>query len=228
MNKPRILLPAALCLLLPLAAQAQPPRESATGSSDILQDLADARRDIRADLADARKEVRADLAKAKQELETGNLELDNSLQFGKRSNHAKQSKNALPRAEITPAGDLLIGGKAVAIDDAQRKLLLEYRTQIVKVAEAGIDVGVQGANLGMRAAGEAIKGIFSGDTDKIEERVNAEAKRLEESALKICEQMPAMLATQQQLATAVPEFKPYATMNQDDIEECRKGSVKLR
>ncbi|SBV36046.1 conserved exported hypothetical protein [uncultured Stenotrophomonas sp.] len=159
------------------------------------------------------KKVREATDEARRKLATENINVS-------RDNGAK--------AEITPAGDLLIDGKAVAIDDAQRKLLLEYRAQIVKVAEAGIEIGVQGANLGVRAAGEAIKGIFSGDTDKIEERVNAEAKKLEESAGKICDQMPALLASQQRLAAAVPEFEPYANMDQDDIEECRKGSVKLR
>lgn len=132
------------------------------------------------------------------------------------------------KVEISPAGDLLINGNTVAVDDAQRKLLLQYREQVMQVAEAGIEIGVQGANLGARAAGEAIKGILSGDTDKIEERVNAEAKKLEESAAKICDRLPAMLATQQQLAAAVPEFKPYAKMDQGDIDECRDGHVTVR
>lgn len=132
------------------------------------------------------------------------------------------------KVEISPAGDLLINGNTVAVDDARRKLLLQYREQVMQVAEAGIEIGVQGANLGARAAGEAIKGILSGDTDKIEERVNAEAKKLEESAAKICDRLPAMLATQQQLAAAVPEFKPYAKMDQGDIDECRDGHVTVR
>ncbi|HBN53900.1 MAG TPA: hypothetical protein DD456_07685 [Stenotrophomonas sp.] len=132
------------------------------------------------------------------------------------------------KVEISPAGDLLINGNTVAVDDAQRKLLLQYREQVMQVAEAGIEIGVQGANLGARAAGEAIKGILSGDTDKIEERVNAEAKKLEESAAKICDRLPAMLATQQQLAAAIPEFKPYAKMDQGDIDECRDGHVTVR
>lgn len=132
------------------------------------------------------------------------------------------------KVEISPAGDLLIDGNTVAVDDAQRKLLLQYREQVMQVAEAGIEIGVQGANLGARAAGEAIKGILSGDTDKIEERVNAEAKKLEESAAKICDRLPAMLATQQQLAAAIPEFKPYAKMDQGDIDECRDGHVTVR
>lgn len=132
------------------------------------------------------------------------------------------------KVEISPAGDLLIDGKAVAVDDAQRKLLLQYRGQVMQVAEAGIEIGVQGANLGVRAAGEALKGILSGDTDQIEKRIDAEAKKLEESATKICDRLPAMLATQQQLAAAIPEFKPYAKMDQSDIDECRKGHVTVR
>lgn len=188
----------ALLLALPLAACGGQP-SSSTGNDTADTTLG--------------KKVREATDEARKKLASENISVS-------RDNGVK--------AEITPAGDLLVGGKTVAIDDAQRKLLLEYRTQIVEVAEAGIEIGVQGANLGMRAAGEAIKGIFSGDTDKIEERVNAEAKKLEESAVKICDRMPTLLATQQQLAAALPEFKPYATMTQGDIEECRNGSVKLR
>ena len=143
------------------------------------------------------------------------------------NNISVSSKDGV-KVEISPAGDLLIDGKAVAIDVAQRRLLLQYREQMVKVAEAGIEIGVQGANLGARAAGEAIKGIFSGNTDQIAQRVNAEAKKLEERATQICDQLPALLATQQQLAAAIPEFKPYATMDQSDIDECRDNKVTLR
>ncbi len=130
--------------------------------------------------------------------------------------------------EISPTGDLLINGTSVALTEAQRALTLQYRAQVVSVAEAGIEIGVQGANLGARAAGEAIKGLLSGNTDQIEARVNAEAEQLKASAAKICDQLPAMLASQQQLAAAIPEFKPYATMDQSDIDECRdNGNIKL-
>jgi len=132
------------------------------------------------------------------------------------------------KVEISPTGDLLIDGRAIAIDESQRKLLLEYRAQVVQVAEAGIEIGVQGANLGVRAAGEALKGVLSGDTEQIEKRIEAEARKLEQSATRICDQLPAMLATQQRLAAAIPEFKPYARMDQSDIDECRDGRVTTR
>lgn len=126
----------------------------------------------------------------------------------------------LPRAQISPQGDLLIDGKAVAINDRQRALLLAHRGHIIDIAEAGIAIGVQGADLGMKAASEALKGIFSGDTESIEKRMQAEGKKMEAEAMKLCERMPAMLASQNALAAAVPEFKPYATMDQSDVDNC--------
>ena len=49
---------------------------------------------------------------------------------------------------------------------------------------------------------------------------SAETKALK--ALALCKQLPSMLTTQQQLAASLPEFKPYATMTQHDIDDCGK------
>jgi hypothetical protein len=37
--------------------------------------------------------------------------------------------------------------------------------------------------------------------------------------------MPAMLASQQALAASLPAFKPYATMDQSDVDDCGKDTV---
>jgi hypothetical protein len=34
--------------------------------------------------------------------------------------------------------------------------------------------------------------------------------------------MPALMAAQQQLATDLPAFKPYATLTQEKIDDCRQ------
>jgi hypothetical protein len=128
-----------------------------------------------------------------------------------------------PKAQISPVGDLLIDGKAVPIDDQQRTLLLDHRGNIIAIAEAGMAIGVQGAELGMKAAGEALKGVFSGNTEGLEKRMEAEGKRMEAEAMKLCARMPAMLASQQALAAAIHEFKPYATMDQSDVDDCSTG-----
>jgi len=145
--------------------------------------------------------------KARKELAQGNISISND-----------QSD----KAEITPQGELLINGKTVTTTASQRALLLDYRKQVEAIAGAGMDIGVAGANLGVKAAGEALKGIFSGDTNGIEERVNAEASKIEAQAKQLCTLLPGMMAKQQALAAAVPEFKPYATMDQSDIDDCSK------
>ena len=136
----------------------------------------------------------------------------------------KISADKQPRAEITPDGRLLIAGKEVAANDVQRRHLQEYRGHVVAVAMAGMDVGLAGAKLGANAAGEALKGIFSGDSEGVEKRINAEAAKIEAQAKRICERLPAMLASQQALARELPAFKPYATMDQSDVDDCGKDN----
>ena len=130
------------------------------------------------------------------------------------------SSDAAVKAEITPQGDLLIDGKKVATDEAQRTLLLEYRAGIIAVAAAGTDIGMKGADFGLRTAGKALRGVFSGNGDQVEAEIEADAREFEAQARKICEHLAPLLETQQQLATQLPEFRPYATMDQSDIDDC--------
>jgi hypothetical protein len=154
------------------------------------------------------KAVSEAVVEARKEIREGNITI---------SEHEKN----LPKAEITPKGDLLINGKAVAINPDQRAQLLEYRAHVAGVAESGMEIGVHGADLATKAMGEAFKGIFSGKSEKeIEQSVEAEAAKIKMAAAKLCGRLPAMMASQQKLAATVPEFKPYATMTQEDIDEC--------
>jgi len=77
-----------------------------------------------------------------------------------------------------------------------------------------------GAELAGKAVGESLGALFSGDADAIGKRVEAEADKLKAQARLLCRQLPPMLATQQQLAASLPQFKPYATMTQDDVDDC--------
>jgi hypothetical protein len=153
------------------------------------------------------KAVKQATDQARKELATGNITLDSGLG---------------PRAEITPEGDLLINGTAIALEPAQRALVQEYRGHIVKVAEAGIGIGLEGADLAGKAVGEALKGVFTGNTEQIEKKIEAEAEGIKQSAQKLCALLPPMLETQNRLADALPAFKPYATMTQTDIDDCVK------
>lgn len=142
---------------------------------------------------------------AKEELAKKNLDLDVTGQ---------------PKAEITPTGDFLIDGKPVALNTEQKALMLEYRGHLAKVADAGIGVGIEGADLAGKAMSEAIKGVFTGETDQIDKKIEAEAEGVKQSAQKLCDLLPAMKITQDKLAAALPEFKPYATMDNGDVKDC--------
>lgn len=182
--------------------------------------------EIRQELANARKEVRIELAKAKQELDTGNLRLDNGFQFGAHdTSKSKRAKADLARAEITPRGDLLIDGKVQAIDAGQRRQLLAYRGQVIVVAKAGIDVGQRSADAALAALGEGSwVGLLVGAvTGSLERRVERVVKQEIEPAVRgICRQLPAMMDSQQRLSASLPQFRPYATLEADDVANCEE------
>src|SRR6185437_16059981 len=132
----------------------------------------------------------------------------------------------LPKAEITPQGDFLVAGEAVQLTPVQRKEMLAYRQQIVEIAQQGVEIGKQGASLGVSAAGAALAAALSGQSEQqIRQHVEAQASGIRKAAAKICDRLPAMMATQQKLATDVPAFKPYATMTQQDIVDCHRNAL---
>jgi hypothetical protein len=126
----------------------------------------------------------------------------------------------LPRASLSPQGDLVIDGKTIALTPEQRQRLLDYRTQLAGVAEAGAEVGIQGAAIATAAMKEAAKAALSGDKASIEERMKAQTDAIKVSAQALCDRLPALLNAQRAAAELVPEFKPYANMDEKDIMEC--------
>lgn len=164
------------------------------------------------------------IAEARKKLQTENLTLngDGGININGRKFGGKNDPS-LPKAEITPQGDLLVDGKAVAITPEQRKQLLDYRSQLFGVAEAGMAVGLKGADLAGKALTDSLGSILSGDTDGFEKKMEAEGKKLEADAMRICAHLPPLLAAQEQLAASLPAFKPYATMTQEDVDDCGKG-----
>lgn len=210
-------LPWFLLFLLTACGQA-PPDASRSSAADH---AAQATRDT--DQAPATSMISGEIRKAMQEarLELASKNINvNSVHIG---DSRRRSTDSLPKAEITPQGDLLIAGRKVAATPAQHVLLGDYRAQMIGVAEAGMEIGTQGADLGIRAAREAIWGKLSGKNDKdIEAAIKPQAEKIQTAAMKLCKRLPELLSSQQKLAAAMPEFRPYATMEQKDIDDCAK------
>jgi len=170
------------------------------------------------------RQVAKGMAEAQRKLETENIRVGSNshIRINGRSFGAGRLAEGLPKAEITPGGALLIDGEEVPATPAQRELLLDYRGNLVGLAQAGMAIGAKGADI----AGTALTGIgqalFGGEEGRkaYEERIEAEAAKIEGEAVKLCALMPELYASQQALAAAMPEFAPYATMTREDVEEC--------
>ena len=182
------------------------------------------RSEIGLELEQARKELRTELAQERVRLDRENLSLGDTLHFGRQDrNETGKARNA-PKGEITPAGDLLIDGKAVAIDAAQRRQLLDYRSQVITMAKTGLDAGERAAMLAIDATDVGMfRLIVSAMSGSLERKVKATVVReIQPAVLQICRGLPQLRDSQQALAASVPEFKPYANLEQDDIDDCER------
>ncbi len=206
----------ALVLLLPLAACGQAGSQGDTDNA-----ASAAKNDGEQTSSIISAEIQRGMQQAKQELATKNIDV-NSLHVSNHQHH--NDDDSRPKAEITPQGDLLIAGKKVMATPTQQALLLDYRKQIVGIAEAGMDIGTRGADLGISAAKQAVWGALPGKSDKdIDAAIKPQADKIEAAAAKLCLRLPDLLSAQQKLAEALPEFRPYATMQQKDVDDCGKG-----
>lgn len=191
---------ALLAGLLALAAcnSGQGPDPSPDGAGDANQSM----------LGNA---VDSAMDKARADMRTSNISLSGGA-------------GGMPKAELTPNGVLLIDGREVTTTPEQEAMLIDYRTRLMDVADSGMDIGAQGANLAGKAMGAAAKGIFTGQSEaEIEQAMEAEAEQIKAAADKLCDRMPALLASEQRLAASLPEFAPYASMSDGDIDDCRDG-----
>nr|WP_298130924.1 hypothetical protein [uncultured Pseudoxanthomonas sp.] len=174
--------------------------------------------------AEAMGEVAKGLGEASQEMEKAREEIATAREKLARENISlnRNESQSLPKAEITPAGELLIEGTPVATTPEQKALVLAYRGELLGVVGDGMAIGMEGARVGIDAAASALKGVLAGQSgDEIGQQVGEQAKaKIKPMVAQLCTRLPGLLGAQQALATALPEFKPYASMDQSDVDDC--------
>lgn len=175
-------------------------------------------------VAKAMDEAAKGLGQASQEMDKAREEIATARDRLARENISlnRNEKQHLPKAEITPAGDLLIEGRAVATTPEQKALVLAYRGELLGVVGDGMAIGMEGARVGIDAAASALKGVLAGqDGDEIGKQVGEQAKaKIQPMVAQLCTRLPGLLSAQQALSAALPEFAPYATMDQADVDDC--------
>jgi len=129
---------------------------------------------------------------------------------------------ASPSAGSTPASDKGFIGRRV--EEAMTEARKELRTKNISISD-GFNINVNGHEIHTKGT-DLPKAEISPQGDLLVEgkRMEAKGKAIEAEAMKLCTRLPSLLASQQALAVSVPEFKPYARMTQEDIDDCNKES----
>lgn len=124
-------------------------------------------------------------------------------------------------AWIDRDGRLEIDGETVALNEAQRALTLQYYTQAMTLRDDGMAVGKAGAALAGDVIGEVAKGLASGNPDQIGDKIEARAGTVEAKAMELCQGIGDLQATQDAIASSLPAFAPYATIDESVAADCR-------
>lgn len=133
-----------------------------------------------------------------------------------------EGRQGVPTVEITPQGDLLINAIPVETTPGQQALLVDYRNRLIEVAEGSMGIDAHAVDLAGKGVGESANGPPPGMSQvEIERAMRADAAQIEAAAAQLCDRLPALLASEQRLAAALPEFAPYAHMDDGDIDDCK-------
>jgi hypothetical protein len=127
------------------------------------------------------------------------------------------------RAEIDPAGDLKIRGKDVPVTDVQRRLLVQYSQNLRDMEKQSETAEGQAWRMAPGILGTALSDLFTGASDKqFDEDTRKAAEPLKQEFLKLCDSVKAERMVQDQISDALPAFKPYAVIHEQDTENnCR-------
>lgn len=128
-----------------------------------------------------------------------------------------------PDARIHADGRLLIDDREVPVTEAQRARLREYHGAGMLLREHAKETGIAGAKVGVAAVGAVVSGLVKGDPDSIGPKVEAEAEKVKQAALRLCEDIAVMRRAQDALVVDLEPFRPYATLDEDDEIDCRDG-----
>jgi len=112
------------------------------------------------------------------------------------------------------------------VTDAQRATLEHYHATALQFIEHAKATGEAGAEVGVAAVTEVAKGLSSGDTSKIGERIEAKVGPVKEAAGKLCTDLATIVELQTALAADLAAFKPFTVIGDGEASKCRKDLAK--
>jgi hypothetical protein len=135
--------------------------------------------------------------------------------------HVAVHAPGLADAVVGASGSLNIAGTPVIADAAQAQIAVRYFTSAVALRNDALKTGAEGASTAATALASVAVGLASGNPDSIDAKVNASAAKVEAAANKVCVDLQELTKAQNDLAAALPQFKPYATIGVGEVNDCK-------
>lgn len=128
-------------------------------------------------------------------------------------------------ARISALGDLDLGGKRITVTSTQRRLLESYHSEVLTLRKDAVATGKAGMQTGLHALSAVAKDLASGSTSSssIDSEVNGRASKVNVLADAVCQDLARLYADQEQVASAIPAFGPYATIEPHEVSNCHGG-----
>lgn len=129
----------------------------------------------------------------------------------------------LADAVVTASGDLNIAGKPVILNAAQVQIAARYFASAMQLRNDAVKTGAAGVSTATTAIASVAEGLASGNPDSIDARVNASAAKVDAAANRVCADVRALTQVQNDLAAALAQFQPYATIAAHEVNDCKSG-----
>ncbi len=133
--------------------------------------------------------------------------------------HSSVGNDAL----VSAAGDLSIDGKGIAATPQQRELLKRYYESVSRLRDHAVDAGKAGAATGTQAIASVASGLAGGHPDTIGPEIEAKAAKVESAVAEMCANLKDVRALQDELARQLPEYLPYARIDERTVARCHKS-----
>ena len=128
-------------------------------------------------------------------------------------------------AWIEADGSLAIDGKPVVLAAPQRALTLRFYTEAHEIRDDGVAIGKSGAAMAGKSVRSVVRGLTRGNPDDIGPEIEAEARKLEVHAMRLCARIGDLQSVQDELTQALPEFAPFAVIKDTRTDACTRQIV---